>query len=51
MLEVPGPIWASVYQQLKAAGYSHALDDQEKIIDMTGIGLVPSTLEDENDPI
>jgi hypothetical protein len=39
-MEVPPEFYDMVRQKLKDAGYDHAIDDKEGILDMTHIALV-----------
>lgn len=40
LLGVPADVHARIRQQLLDAGYAHAVDDRDGILDMTHIGLV-----------
>lgn len=40
LLGVPADVHARIRQQLLEAGYDHAVDDRDGILDMTHIGLV-----------
>lgn len=46
--EVPRAVWQDIADRLRAAGYDHAFDD-DNLIDMTGIALVPFAREDQKE--
>lgn len=45
-LEVPAEFYALVRDRLLAAGYTHAIDDDERTLDMRGIALTHADLGD-----
>lgn len=42
LLEVPAEAYEFIRAQLLAAGYQHAVDDNARQVDMTGIAITPA---------
>lgn len=47
-LPVPREVWELIWSKLNDAGYDHAIDNDEGVIDMHGLALVVDTNSEKN---